>query len=178
MGVGLVLLVVAFYLIRAGDSLFPAQMLRHAVSGEGLKLRDIHYTHDDTDEGIKWVLDAREIRFSENRSTIFFEDFRLKLEPKDKPWLQLTGKGGEYSRDSGDIRLWGELEGVSSDGYKLKTERIQINEKRRDLSSDERVRIWGPFFSLEGKGFSANLESKRFRVASEAITVLYKEPQI
>ena len=148
------------------------------VSTEGLKLKDIHYTHDDPDKGFKWILDAREVKYSEDRSSVTFHDFKLRLEPEKKPWFKLTGKKGNYSENSGDINLWGNLEGFSENGYKIFTEHILINEKDGHVSTDKPVKIFGPFFSVKGKGLFVDLKKETLKIFSDVTTTLKKETLI
>ena len=105
---------VALYLVRSGKEIIQKTVVKEIVQGEGLKLKDIHYTHEDPEKGVKWVLDAREVLFSQDKSSFLFHDFQLSVEPENRPWLRLKGKEGNYFRDSGEIYLRGDLEGHSA----------------------------------------------------------------
>lgn len=175
LGLGVLLLFAASYLLKAGKDLIerPAA-IEEALSGEGLKLKDMHYTQDDPDRSMKWTLDAKEVQFSEDRSSIVFHGFRLKLEPEGKATVTLTGKAGDYSRNTGVINLYGDLDAVSADGYRLITDYASFDEKARCLSSDKPVKITGPFFSVEGVGLFVDLNSRTFKVLSNVTTVIRK----
>ena len=169
---GGLLVLVSFYLIRSGKQMIEGPILDAIVAGEGLNLKEIHYTHNDPDKAMKWSLDAQEVSFSEDKSFILFREFRLKLEPENRPWFKLKGQKGDYSRKSGTINLWGDLEGCSGNGYRLFTEHIIINEKRGHVKTDEPVRIFGPFFSIEGQGLFVDLEKERFKILSDVTTIV------
>ena len=171
-GLGLVVALVAFYLIRSGKEYAQRSFLWEAIPGDGAKLKDIHYTQDDPDKGLKWVLDAREVRFSEDKRSILFRDFHLKVEPENRPYFELNGKKGDYSRDSGEINVWGNLEGFSGNGYRIVTEHLLINEKRGHVSTEKPVKIFGPFFSVAGQGLFVDLEKERLRILSDVTTIL------
>ena len=175
LGIGAVVALVCFYIIRSGGELTGEPILREIISGEGLKLKDIHYMHDNPDEGLKWILDAGEVRFSGDKRSIFFHEFRLRVEPENRPLFELKGEKGDYSRDSGEINLWGDLEGISGNGYKIVTEHMVINEKRGHLGTQELVKIFGPFFSVVGRGLFVDLEKERLRIESDVTTVFNKE---
>ncbi len=170
----LVLLVAVFYLVRSGRETAENGIVRDLMSGEGVKLQDIHYTQDDPDARIKWVLDAREVRFSQDRRTIFFHGFRLSMTPRDRPWFRLNGKEGRYSRDTGDMQLWGDLKGTSGNGYTILTQRMIINEKRGVVRTDQPVRIMGPLFSVDGRGLTADMKTERLKVLSHVTTTIHK----
>lgn len=173
-GLAVLLLVVAFYLLKPDKKVAQESAVHKTLPGEGLKLEGIHYTQADPDRGIKWVLDAREVRFSGDKTTISFQDFRLRIEPKDKPLFKLKGNKGIYLRDSGEIKLRGDLEGFSGAGYRIRTDDILINEKSGHVSTDKPVKILGARFSMSGKGLFMDLKKKRFRILSDVRTIIEK----
>jgi LPS export ABC transporter protein LptC len=177
-GLVILLVMVAFYLIRSGTDLIQEPLFREVIPSEGLKLRDIHYTHDDSDENLKWILDAKEVKFSGDKNRIFFYDFRLTVEPEKSVPLKLRGKRGDYSRDSGDINLSGGLEGNSENGYSFTTDHVLINEKSERLSTDGVVKISGPFFSVEGRGLFLDMEKQRLKILTDVTTVIEKKSLI
>ena len=171
LGLCALMLLATFYLLKSGKDLFKAPaLLKNLMSGEGLKLEDVHYAQDNPDDKIKWVVDAREVRFSGDRKNVEFVDFRLKVEPEDKPWFKLNGKKGSYSKDTGKIELFGSIDGFSSDGYRILTEYLLINEKAGHLSTDKPVKISGPFFVVDGQGLFADLKGERMKVLSNVTT--------
>ena len=177
-GLCALILLATFYFFKSGKDLLKAPaLLKNLMSGEGLKLEDVHYTQDNPDKKIKWVVDAREVRFSGDRKNVEFVDFKLKVEPEDRPWFTLNGKKGHYSKDSGEIELFGSIDGFSSDGYRILTEYLLINEKAGNLSTDKPVKISGPFFVVDGKGLFADLKEERIEVLSNVTTTISQGSQ-
>ncbi len=172
-GVGVLLLVVAFYFARAGSDFIKATaFLKDVISGEGVKLKDIHYRQDDPDEKIKWVLDAREVRFSEDRKTIQFFDFYLKVEAEGQPGFSLSGKKGVYLKDNGKVELWGDLEGLYGKEYQFFTEHVLISEKEGTVTTENPVEIIGRLFTVKGEGLFADLSEKKIKILSNVVTTL------
>ncbi len=174
-GLGVLLALVASYLLKSGKDLLEESGLKEIMAGEGLKLQDVHYTQDDPDKAVKWILDAKEVRFSGDRKTFSFNDFRLRVEPEDRPVLKLMGKRGDYQGDSGDIKLWGDLEGYSENGYKITTDHVLINEKDGSLRTDMPVKIVGPFFSVAGRGLFVDLKKKTLKILSDTVAIIDRE---
>ena len=172
MGVGLLLVLVGIYVMRSGKELFHDSVLEQVVSGQGIKLKDIHYTQDDPEAGIRWVLDADEVHFSEDRQTISFHGFHLKVLPSGRPALQVTGDNGEYSRATRKAKLWGNLEGMSQDGYRIVTERMLFDEKNGVLMNDKPVQLFGSFFSISGTGIFVDLRKERMKILSKVTTIV------
>jgi len=173
LGLGALLLVVAFYLAKSGKDLAKTTaLLKDMASGEGLKLKDMHYRQDDPEEKVKWVLDAEEVQFSEDKKTIQFHDFELKVDAEGKPGFRLSGKRGKYVKDANTIELWGDLRGFYGDNYRVLTEHLLIGNDMGSLSTEETVEIWGPFFSVKGRGLYADLTNETIKIMSSVTTTL------
>ena len=178
LGLGVLLLVVAFYLAKSGKELVKTTaLIKDIVSGEGLNLKDIHYRQDDPDEKVKWVLDAEEVRFSDDKKIIRFYGFKLNVEPEGKPKFELSGKRGIYYKESGKIEIWGDLRGFYGNEYQVSTEYMLISEKLGRLTTEEPVTIVGPFFKIEGKGLVADLATGIIKIESNVTTTINREPE-
>jgi len=177
--VGVLLLAVGFYFAKAGKDFIKATaFLKDVISGEGVKLKDIHYRQDDPDEKIKWVLDAKEVRFSEDRKTIRFFDFYLEVEAEGRPGFSLRGERGVYQKDTGKIELWGKLDGSYGKEYRFLTEYVVIQEKEGTVNNEEPVEIFGPFFTVKGKGISADIAHNRVKILSNVVTTINQEGEV
>ncbi|MCP4683586.1 MAG: LPS export ABC transporter periplasmic protein LptC [Desulfobacterales bacterium] len=178
LGLAAMLVLVSFYIIKSGEELVQDSLLKGIIPEEGVKLKNIHYTQEDPDEKVKWVLDAEDVSFSGDKKSIRFKDFALEVRPEGKPVFNLKGKKGTYSRDPGDIDLWGDLVGLSGNGYRIVTDHLLINEKTGHLRTESPVDISGPFFSIKGRGLFVDLEKESFKVLSDVTTVIEKDTLI
>ncbi len=168
---------VLFYMGRSRKELVPEPRLPGGAA-EGVKLEDIHFTHEGTDQGVKWTLDAKEVRISEDRNQITFTDFMLTLEPQDRQVVHLEGKAGHYDKSAGQLLLSGELRGRTQDGYTIATERAVYNQNAGRLTTDEPVRITGPTFSVEGRGLAYDVATEVLEIKSEVKTQITGESWI
>ncbi len=173
------LLAVGFYFAKAGkDFIKTTALLKDIISGEGVKLEDIHYRQDDPDEKIKWVLDAKEVRFSEDRKTIRFFDFYLKVDAEGRPGFSLRGERGVYRKDMGKIEMWGKLDGSYGKQYRFLTEYVNIDEKKGIVRNEEPVEITGSFFTVKGNGIFADLTLNRLKILSNVVTVIHPGEEV
>ena len=175
LGLGILLTVVSFYLVKSGKKVIRETLVEDIMPGEGHQATDIHYAQNNPDKGMTWALEAKEMRSSGDKNSIAFNEFRLKVTPKDRPLIELTGARGDYSRDSGEINLWGNLEGFSGNGFKIFTDHILINEKSRQLTSDKPIKILGPFFSVDGRGLFVDLETETLNILTDVTAVINKD---
>ena len=173
LGLGALLVLVGFYLAKSGKELLKTTaLLQNIVSSEGLELKDVRYSQDDPDEKVQWALDAEEVRFSEDKKTIRFYNFKLRIEPEGKPWFKLRGKRGNYFKNSEKIELWGNLEGFYGNKYEIFTDYVLINEKFGHLRTEKPVKIVGPFFNVNGKGFFADMTNEKIKILSDVTTII------
>jgi LPS export ABC transporter protein LptC len=166
------LVVVALYFLKFDKKAIRETILEEILPDEGLVIKGFQYNQEDPDKGIRWALDAEEMRSSDNNNLISFHEFLLTVKTKDRPSIELKGEKGDYSRDSGEINLRGNLEGTSSNGYRIITDQIQINEKTGLLSTDRPVKIFGPFFSIDGQGLSIDVEKETVKILSNVTSVI------
>jgi LPS export ABC transporter protein LptC len=169
---GILIAIAAFLLVGSDKDRGNRSSLPEIAPGEGVKLKEVRYRQDDPDRGLKWALDAAEVVFSEDDEKVLFKDFLLNLEPAERGAVRLTGKEGEYDRRRGIIFLKGVVEAESKDGYRIVTQDVTINEKAKRAESDSLVRAWGPFFTIEGKGLYADLETRTFKLKEDVLTTL------
>jgi LPS export ABC transporter protein LptC len=163
-------LVIGFYLIKAPKKFTDDRLWVETVSGDGIKMTNIHYIQNNPHEGVKWVLDAKEGASSKDMGHISFKTFQLKLEPQNGSSMELKGQGGEYDKRSNEINLRGDLYGMINGEYKIFTDHLIIRQKEGDLRTEEPVRIIGPFFSIEGKGLFLSFEEETLRIHSNVTT--------
>jgi LPS export ABC transporter protein LptC len=174
LGIAIVLGVVGIYIVAAQKHVIKQSSLTEVVSGEGLKLNNIHYTQNNPDDGMKWILDADEVKFSMDRTFFSFRKFRLKLEPENRPRVELEGERGNYDKKSGEIHLHGDLKGYTDNGYRIITEHLLYNQKEGYLETAEPVKIFGPFFSVAGRGLYFDLPNEILKILSDTTTRITK----
>ncbi|UCF84174.1 MAG: LPS export ABC transporter periplasmic protein LptC [Desulfobacteraceae bacterium] len=175
LGIGILLLVLSLYIIRSQKPTMKESLPPDAVTQEGLKLENISYTQNDPDEGMKWILDAKEVRFSKDKTFFSFRNFRLKLQAENRPRVELEGKRGDYDKNSGEINLRGDLRGHTDNGYRIITDHILYKEKEGYFKTDEPVKIFGPFFSVAGRGLYFNPEKEILRIISDVTTRINRD---
>jgi LPS export ABC transporter protein LptC len=171
-GIVALLAVVGFYLIKSESKGPEDSPPTDTAEDESFRLKNIHYIQENPDGGAKWILDADEVRFSEDRQYISFNNFHLKLESENDFAIELLGKNGSYDKTADEIKLSGNLEGHTDNGYTIATDQILYKQKKGHLNTDAPVEITGPFFSVAGKGLHVNLNTKTIEVTNSTTTVI------
>lgn len=178
LAIGILLLGVGLYMVETQKEIVKQSLFPDIETEEGLKLKNISYTQNDPDKGMKWILDAKEVKFSKDKTFFSFKDFRLKLKPQNRPWVELEGKRGDYDRKSGEINLRGDLNAHSDNGYRIMTDHILYREKEGYFETKEPVEIFGPFFSVAGRGLYYHPKKETLRIISDVTTRINKDSLI
>lgn len=174
-GIALLLLVAALYIFGTPKSGNEGARFTDMVLEKGVELMEnIHFTQKNPNKGVKWVLDAKEVKSSDNQTTYSGIDFRVKLELEDGTQIELQGEKGDYDGNSGEITLRGNVNGQTQDGYRFVTDHLLYREEKGSLETDAPVKIFGPFFSVSGQGLYFNPEEGILRVLSDVTTHIDK----
>ena len=170
-GIALLLLVAALYIFGTPKSGNEGARFTDMVLEKGVVLMEnIHFTQKNPNKGVKWVLDAKEVKSSDNQTTYSGIDFRVKLELEDGTQIELQ----DYVGNSGEITLRGNVNGQTQDGYRFVTDHLLYREEKGSLETDAPVKIFGPFFSVSGQGLYFNPEEGILRVLSDVTTHIDK----
>jgi len=179
LGIIIIVLIIGFFLTQKGyKGLENGLSVLNIGSEEGQRLQDIRFINDSSGEGLRWVLDAKELKFSEDSQHITFSNFRLKFEPENGASLELSGKTGEINRSSNEINLTENIQGLIGNGYTINTEHIFYRQKDDCLTTDRPVKITGPFFSVSGNGLNIDMGNKTLKITSNAITIIDRKALI
>ena len=171
-GIICVFSIIVFFLIKAGNKNINDSYSYRPESETGFGLKKIHYIRNNPDEGIKWVLNSDEVRFSEDRQLLTFNEFCLKLENENGVSIEIKGEKGDYDKNSNKIRLSGNLVGNTDNGYRLTANNVIYIADEGRLQTDNQVTMSGPFFNLQGNGLLIDLNKETFEIASDALTII------
>ncbi len=173
MGLGVLLVLVVFYLITSNTKIIQEAPILDFMSGGGLRLDDFHYVQNNPEKGMTWILDAKQANTSSDGNVIQFDTFHLTLRTsEDLSTFELSGEQGHYTRDIGAIILNGQLEGISGQGYSFYTDALEINEKQGVIRTNKEIRIFGPLFSVKGWGLLLELEQETAKILSNVTAVI------
>lgn len=177
-GIALLLLVAALYIFSTPKSGDKGAGLTDMILEKGVELTEnITFTQNDPSKGVKWVLDAKGVKSSDNQAIYSGTDFRVKLELEDGTQIELQGEKGDYDRNSGEITLQGNVNGQTDDGYRFVTDHLLYREEKGSIETDAPVKIFGPFFSVSGQGLDFNPEEEVLRILADVTTHIGRNRQ-
>ncbi len=111
--------------------------------GSGQIMRDVHLVEAKA-KGKEWELWAdRALRPKENEKWVI-EKVRVKFFANNGVTYTVTGKTGEVVPNKNDIKIEGDVQTVSSNGYVFNTPSAFYESKTRHLTSPQEVEMIGP----------------------------------
>ena len=161
-GILILLCIIGYFLLRPGNKGVSSTVMTDALPEAGLTIKNPHFSQSP-DNGTGFILDADEGSYSKDKQLAILNNFRLQIKPLDSHTLEVKGNRAEYDTSTKVIRLSGNLQASSDNGFKLATEQITYAYDKKDgvLKTDEPVRITGPFFSMACKGLIFYPEKER-----------------
>lgn len=121
---------------------------------------------------------ALEWRITAERAELFEARNHARLEGVQVAWntehgftLEFHGERGTIDTEKRDFHVENSSAAIAirlSNGYTLYARSIDWNNERRELRSDEPVRITAPGLSIQGDGFVGRLADQEFRLSEGA----------
>ena len=117
--------------------------------------------HVATKDGkTEWSLDARTARVKNDKNEVILEDISAVFFREDGTKVYLTGDEGLLKTDSKDIEVKGNIL-VKNKDYRLKTEKLHYNHKKRVIICEVPVKLSGSSFQLTAETMSIDLNTQK-----------------
>lgn len=125
---------------------------------------------------IIWELEAKIAQCFKKGNRTLLEDLRVTLYNQDGRVLTLRGDRGRINEKTRDMEVEGGVVVTCSDGLCLKTNSLQYNHSRREITTEAPVRIDGGGVRISGVGLLMELASERISILREVETFIHKVP--
>jgi len=170
-GILVLLSIIGYFIVKAGYKGGNNSELNESPPETGLTIKNTHSNQENLDNGTSFVLEADEWTYSQDEKQVIGNNFWLHIKPLDGPSWEVKGSKADYDTKAKVIRLSGNLQGHSDDGYGIFTEYLIYDYEKKEsvLKTDEPVKITGPFFSMSGKGLLYYPEKEKLKIISDVI---------
>ena len=159
--IGSVLASVIFFLSTNSHVRLMPKRFELSGTDADLRIKDVFLTEDK--RGTKaWELKAEWARMYRKKNKTIFEDIRVKVFVQGRKPIHITGQGGELDNEKKDIRIRGNVEVVSEDGYTLRTEELVWRNEEREIFTEKPVWIASKTLTLSGKGLRVKVDNQKF----------------
>jgi LPS export ABC transporter protein LptC len=139
----------------------PQEMFLSALIQDDATIAIDRVHQTSTKNGIKeWSLDARSAQFIKKDRQAIFDDLSVTFYLENDNSVKLTANKGYLNTDTRDIRIDGDV--IADDGeFKILTDTLNYEHKRRVLIAAKPVQILGSTFRLNADSALYDLDSQR-----------------
>lgn len=168
----LIVVILAVFLSAAAIITFyipkePEKALLKIMSDRvDLQVRNVRFT-EVGDSGMKWELMADTARYQKKENLAFFEKLKVKLVMKDGRMFTMTGDQGRLNTESRDMEIEGNVDIVSDNGDRFKTDRLRYLNAAKRIETDDLVVMENKSIRVSGVGMAISLEEKKIVLLSQ-----------
>lgn len=122
----------------------------------------------DTRQGKRnWVVESRTARLFKEKNKAAFEGVHITFFAKDGREMHLYSNRGEMDTNSRNMSAEGDIRGRSSDGLEFFTSTLDYTYAKREIMTDDPVKIVGSGFETEGIGMVVDVENERVQLLNQ-----------
>lgn len=122
----------------------------------------------DTRQGQRnWVVESNTARLLKEKDRAFFAGVHITFYGKDGREMHLYSDNGELDTDSRNMRAIGDIRGRSSDGLSFFTSSLRYDYAKREISTDDPVKIIASGFETEGVGMRLDVDNETVRLLNQ-----------
>ena len=126
---------------------------------------------------MEWKIQAKSAEFfsDDEKITIIDADVFLKL-PQGLE-IHFRGDQGTINTEQHDFQMHNQQEDMKveiNNGYTILIRKLEWNNNRREISSDRRVRIFGPQFTIEGIGLLVRTSTQEMTIVQNVHATLHE----
>lgn len=150
----------------------PGDLLADLPKNIDLSLKKVHYTNTK-DGTLQWDLVARKVDYYNNPGIIRFSEAEMLMIGKGGSGkYTLKANTADYHKDTGDVKLVGNVTASSESGMKFTTGHVEYYAARSLISTSDRVKLVDGNLSVEGTGMEMQVDTKRLRVLHNVTAVV------
>jgi len=126
-----------------------------------------------TNEGNKeWELKADLAQYFRQKNIAKFENVRLVFYSKDGRTYRLQGDQATVKTDTQDIKITGNIQVFTDDGYKLYTNSLTYHPKTKEIYAISPVKLVGDRIEIRGKSMKIDLKTGKMFLSKDVTTKL------
>jgi len=142
---------------------------RIAIEGADSRIEKIRFMEEK--KGRKtWELEARSMQDYQDQNRMVLEDVKLTFFAEDGKTFTVTGKEGTFHQDTKDMELRGDVVATSSDGYRLKTQKVNYHHRDKKIETPDVVELDGDSLWLKGRGMLVDVDARTVKLFHEVKT--------
>jgi LPS export ABC transporter protein LptC len=126
---------------------------------------------------MEWKILAESAEFFDEDKMAMISDANVFLKLTQGLEVQFSGDRGVINTEQQDFQIHNQQDDINvklNNGYTILTRKLEWNNKRREISSDKKVRMLGPQFTIEGTGLLVKTLTQEMKIIQNVHATLQK----
>ena len=173
---GILTAFLGYLLIINADSTPPTHsMTKATIEQADAKISGFNFTQSKGDE-IEWEIQAKQARLFEAEKRAFLNEVEVTLYGKKGKELTVSGDEGTFHMKTKHFALANKTDVLvveTAAGYTIFTNHLEWANDKKEISTDDPVRIVGHGVEVTGRGMIGKLGSEEFEVLQDVRVALF-----
>jgi len=170
----LALAISVFFFMNSRRIAFDGKSIKIPRIKADLEVGNLFLT-EEKEGTLQWELEARIAQCFKKGKTLL-EDLQVTLYGQDGRVVTLRGDRGRFDEKTRNMEVEGGVVVTSSDGLCLRTDSLQYDHSRREITTQAPVTIDGKGVRISGVGLLMDLVSERISILKEVETSIHEIP--
>lgn len=170
----LALAISVFFFMNSRRIAFDGKSIKIPRIKADLEVGNLFLT-EEKEGTLQWELEARIAQCFKKGKTLL-EDLQVTLYGQDGRVVTLRGDRGRFDEKTRNMEVEGGVVVTSSDGLCLRTDSLQYDHSRREITTQAPVTIDGKGVRISGVGLLMDLASERISILKEVETSIHEVP--
>lgn len=150
----------------------PSDILAALPKNIDLSLQKVRYTNTK-DGTTQWDLVASKVDYYNNPGIIRFTAPEMVFKSSGSAGkYTLTADKADYNKNSGDVKMVGNITASTASGMKFTTGHVEYSAKTALISTNDHVKLTDGNFSVEGNGMEIMINNKKLKVSRNVTAII------
>jgi LPS export ABC transporter protein LptC len=132
-----------------------------------LEAKNVVYGYTNKQNIKEWDLKADSARYFKDKKMIEMDNLEVVFYRPDGTIYKLTGKHGTIDLETENINVQGDITGVMPDNTRFATQSFSYDNKKRMVTSRDKVFIARDKFTLEGVGMIIDIKEEKLSLLGQ-----------
>lgn len=170
---GLIAASILFLMDKPGLKRPPAPSKEVKMDQAEVSIDGFRFSNTDNEKG-NWDLTARKADVRKDTGIASLKDLQAIFNGNDGTVLTLKADSGTFDTNSKDVKLLSkdkDIKITSSSGYEMFAKNLRWDNDKKELSTDDVVKLSGRNIKIEGRGLVARSDLQEVKITNGVKTV-------
>lgn len=172
----MVVLIFAFLVTRHIDNRESMYVSAQSLTRADIAIEDLSFIQTHMGE-VEWKIQAKSAELFDKDKKTMIADAKVMLKTPQGLEIYFRGDQGIINTESHDFKIQNQRDDMKvriNNKYTILTRKLEWDNEQKEISSDRRVRILGPQFTIEGVGLSVKTTNQEMKIVRDVHATLHE----